>query len=770
MPPPDLPAPPLAPSAGSPPGGTAGSPALRTAGSPAALVSPLPPPPLAPRRPGAHTAHGDVRPDDWHWLSDRDDPEVTGYLRAENSYAEQVLAPTAGLQEELFQEIRARVAETDISAPVFHEGWWYWSRTVAGLQYPVHCRRADPNRSMSAAQVLAAARAALPGAGVAGDGTPPPTPPRTQVDPAAPSPGRVFLDENVLAGTSDYFALGVFDIRPDQEVLAYATDLDGSERYTLRFRDLGSGDDLVDIVEDVHYGSAWSTDCKSFYYTRPDKAMRPWQVWRHTLGTPAAKDHLVYQEDDERFFVSVDLTRSKCFVVITSQSKMSSEVRYLRADKERAHLSLVLARREGVEYDVDHTRRDERDLWLVRTNRGPAGEELENFAVFQLPVGETDPRALRQLVPYRPEVKVEGVEAFARFALLSERSEGIEQLRVVDLGDASEHLVPQPEPVYTLHSEGSPEWATELVRFGYSSLVTPPSSIDYNMATRERSVVKEATVGGGFRASDYRSERLWAEAPDGTKVPISLVCPKSYAMDGSAPCLLYGYGSYEITIGAGFSATRLNLLERGFVFAIAHVRGGGEMGRPWYEQGRLSHKRNTFTDFVACAELLVSQGWTSPDRLVIRGGSAGGLLMGAVTNMRPELWRAVVAEVPFVDVVTTMSDESLPLTVTEWEEWGNPRDDPDAYDYMKSYSPYDNVHAAEYPAIYATAGLNDPRVGYWEPAKWVAKLRATQTGGNPVLLRTEMGAGHQGPSGRYDAWRDEARVQAFVLASVGIES
>jgi len=759
MPLPNLPAPDPAPD---PAPGPAPGPATDSA--PARFLSPLPAQPVAPRRPAAHAAHGDVRPDDWQWLSNRDDPAVVDYLQAENRYADEVLGPTKGLQEKLFEEIKARVAETDVSAPVFHQGWWYWSRTVAGLQYPVHCRRPDPNRSLSATEVLAAARAALPGAGVAGDGTPPPGP---QLDNVAPAPGHVILDENALAGDSPYFAIGVFDIRPDQEVLAYATDLDGSERYTLRFRDLGSGDELVDVVEDVYYGSAWSTNCKSFYYVRPDKAMRPWQVWRHALGTPAARDHLVYQEDDERFFVSVGLTRSKCFVIITSQSKMSSEVHYLKADKDRGHASLVLPRRNGVEYDVDHARHDERDFWLVRTNRGPHGEELANFAVFELPVGDTEPSSLSPLLPYRPEVKVEGVDAFARYALLNERTNGLEQLRVVELSNSSEHLVSQPEPVYTLSSEGSPEWETDLIRFGYSSLVRPPSSVEYNMATRERTVVKQTTVGGGFQTSDYRSERLWAEAPDGTRAPISLVCPQGYRLDGSAPCLLYGYGSYEITIGAGFSLTRLNLLERGFVFAIAHVRGGGEMGRPWYEQGRLFNKRNTFTDFIACAELLVSQGWTSPERLVIRGGSAGGLLMGAVTNMRPELWRAVVAEVPFVDVVTTISDESLPLTVTEWAEWGNPRDDPDAYAYIKSYAPYDNVRATEYPAIYTTAGLNDPRVGFWEPAKWVAKLRATQTGHNPVLLRTEMGAGHQGPSGRYDAWQDEARVQAFILASVG---
>ncbi len=729
------------------------------------LLPTLPQPPAPPRRPAAHVAHGDIRPDDWQWLANRDDPEVIAYLEAENAYTDAVLAPTDSMREDLFQQIRSRVAETDISTPIFHHGWWYWSRTLAGKQYPVHCRRADPGHALSVTEVLAAARAALPGAGVAGDGTPAPAGNGPAAATVRAHAGEVVLDENQLAGAGDYFALGVFDIRPDHEVLAYGTDRDGSERYKLRFRDLGSGDDLADVVEDVYYGSAWSRTCKSFYYVRPDKAMRPWQVWRHGLGTPAAHDQLVFQEDDERFFVSVDLTRSMRFVLITSESKMSTEIRYLPADSDRGQLSVVMARREGVEYDVDHAVHPVNgDVWLVRCNRGPTGDELENFALFELPVGQDDPAQLRPLLPYRPEVKLESVDCFARHALILERSDGLEHLRVLRLADGTEHVVAQPEPAYKLSGEAGREWDTNVARFGYSSLTSPPSSVEYDMELRQRSTVKQATVGGGYDPGNYRSERLWAQAPDGTKVPISLVCRRDQSLDGSAPCLLYGYGSYEYPIDPSFSHTRLNLLERGFVFAIAHVRGGGELGRPWYEQGRLMHKKNTFSDFIACAERLVDEGWTSPDRLVIRGGSAGGLLMGAVTNMRPELFKAVVAEVPFVDVVTTMSDESLPLTITEWEEWGNPRDDADAYAYMKSYSPYDNVHAAEYPSMYVTAGLNDPRVGYWEPAKWVAKLRVTKTGESPLLLRTEMGAGHRGPSGRYDAWRDEARVHAFLLA------
>ncbi len=419
---------------------------------------------------------------------------------------------------------------------------------------------------------------------------------------------------------------------------------------------------------------------------------------------------------------------------------------------------------------VDHAVHPENgNIWLVRSNRGPTDEELENFALFQLRVGQSDASSLRPFCPTGPAVKVESVDAFARYAVVLERFEGLEQLRVVRLADDGRACCASARARLQLGHEASWQWDTDVVRFSYSSLTSPPSSVEYDMAARHRSTVKRATVGGGYEPDNYRSERIWADAPDGTKVPISLGVPERPGARRFGTLRSLWLWELRNSRRPAFSQTRLNLLERGFVFAIAHVRGGGEMGRPWYEQGRLMHKRNTFDDFIACAERLVAGGWTSPDRLVIRGGSAGGLLMGAVTNMRPDLFHAVVAEVPFVDVVTTMSDESLPLTITEWEEWGNPRDDVEAYAYMKSYSPYDNVHAADYPAMYVTAGLNDPRVGYWEPAKWVAKLRLTKTDDNPLLLRTEMGAGHRGPSGRYDAWRDEARIQAFMLAVLGIE-
>ncbi|MGI8750774.1 MAG: S9 family peptidase [Acidimicrobiales bacterium] len=728
----------------------------------------LPDPPAATRRPHRLAAHGDERVDDWYWMANRDDPEVIAYLEAENAYTEAALGGTAKLQDALFEEIKARVVETDATAPSPHGPWWYWTRTTEGAQYRSYCRLADPGRSGDAAELAAAARrGSLEGE-------------------------ELLLDENLLAEGHDYFALGMFDISPDHAILAYATDTDGSERYQLRFRDLGTGEDRPDEVDDVTYGSAWAADNQTFFYVRPDEAMRPWEVWRHVLGTPTSEDVLVHREPDERFFVSASLTRSERFIVVSAESKMTSESRFVGSSRPTDPPRVILPRRQGVEYDVDHAWwADAGDVWLIRTNApGPDGVAATNFAISRLGAGGGDAVGggwddLIPVIAHRPEVKVEAVEAFRSHLIVSERAAGIEQLRVLPVADdgppvnlaegGGGWVIDQPDPVFSLTGGLNAEWDADRYRFGYTSLTTPLSSIDYHVGERRRQVLRVQPVEGGYRPEDYRTERIWATAPDGTEVPISLVARADAAVDGTAPCLLYGYGSYEITIDPTFSALRVNLLERGFTFAIAHVRGGGELGREWYEQGRLERKPNTFSDFIACAEHLVATGWAAADRLVIRGGSAGGLLMGAVTNERPDLWRAVVAEVPFVDVVTTMSDTSLPLTVTEWEEWGNPLDDPEAYRVMASYSPYDNVTATAYPAMYVTGGLNDPRVGYWEPAKWMAKLRSVRRphpeGSDPLLiLRTEMGAGHQGASGRYDTWHDEARVQAFILTQVGIDT
>jgi len=709
-------------------------------------------PPTAPRRPHELSAHGHTRVDDWYWLADREDPAVLAYLQAENAYAEEVMAPTSPLQESLFEEIKRRVQETDAGPPTRHGPWWYFSRTFEGRQYPVMCRRPDSERALTAAQVVDDSRSERP---------------------SAETDEQVLLDENLIAADGDFLAVGVLDVSPDHATLAYASDLDGSESYTLRFRDLLTGVDHPDLVEGVYYGSAWALDSKTFFYVRPDHAMRPWQIWRHRLGSgTAADDVLVYQEDDERFFIDVELSRSEKRIVIHSASKTTSEVRWIDAGAPADDARVVLPRQAGIEYDVEH----DGGSWLVRTNRpGPDGSPATNFALYRLGDDSSDAADLEELIPARVDVKLESVEAFAGHLVIAERFEadGLEQLRVIDRTGA-EQVIDQPEPVYSLLGDPNPEWNTTTYRFGYTSLVTPRSSVEYDVASRRRTTVWTQTVQGGYEPEKYRTERLWAKADDGTRVPISVVARRDAPLDGSTPCLLYGYGAYEVTIDPTFSVPRLNLLERGVSFAIAHVRGGGELGRSWYEQGRMEHKTNSFTDFIAAASHLIDSGWADPRALVARGASAGGLLMGAVINMRPDLWTAVVAEVPFVDVVTTMSDTSLPLTVTEWEEWGDPVHDADAYERMLAYSPYDNLptdaaHATGYPAIFVTAGLNDPRVGYWEPAKWVAKLRSVDAGSDsrPILLKTELGAGHQGPSGRYDVWRDEARVQAFVLMQTG---
>jgi oligopeptidase B len=679
-------------------------------------------PPQASKRPHTLTLHGDERVDDWYWLRERDDPEVLAYLEAENTYADELLAPEAALREQIFNEIKVLIQETDESAPVREGAWEYTSRTVESLQYAIHMRRPV-------------------GAG--------------------PDSAEVVLDENPLAGDSGYFALGGFEVSPDGRTLAYSVDFNGSERYELRFRDLATGTDLPDVVENVTYGLAWADDCRTCFYVRPDESVRPFEVWRHVLGTPASADELVWREDDERFFVDLERTRSGQYVFIGCHSKRTSEVWFVSTAEPEQTPRVVAPREHEHEYFVEH----QGDRFLIVTNEGGAAR---NFALASAPVATPGRDRWTTVVAHREDVKLDAATAFAGHVVLSERAGGLERLRVLDAGSGDVHTIERPDPVYSVWVGANAEYDTTVVRYGYTSLVAPVTDVDYDMRSRAATVVKTQPVLGDYDSAEYMSSRLWATAADGTRVPMSVVHRKDTPLNGSAPALIYGYGSYETSTDPAFRSSRLSLLDRGFVFAIAHVRGGGEMGREWYEGGRLEHKTNTFTDFIACAEHLVREGYTTPDRLTARGGSAGGLLMGAIANLRPELFAAIVAEVPFVDVVTTMLDPSLPLTVTEWEEWGDPRE-PDAYARMKSYSPYDNVRDAPYPALLVTTGLNDPRVQYWEPAKWVAKLREHSTSGKPIVLRTELGAGHGGPSGRYDAWRDEALVLAFVCHAVGAE-
>ncbi len=692
-------------------------------------------PPIAPRRPHAITAHGDERIDDWYWLrsDNRSDPDVLELLAAENAYVAEALADTDDLQDLLFEEMKARIKETDLSVPFRKGGRWFYSRTVEGQQYPILCRT---------------------------DLEPPIGLPDDERVPGE----QVLLDLNALAGDSDYFALGAYDLAPGQDLLLYSTDHDGSEKYTMRVRDLRTGADLDDVIPETTYGSAWAGD-DTFFYVRPDATMRPFQVWRHEVGRPATDDVLVYEDTDERFFVSVGLSLTEQWVHITSGSKVTSEEHLVPAADPTASPTLVQPREQGVEYDVTHAPSPtDGDRFLVLTNADGA----VNFKLMTAPVTNLGRDHWRELVAHRPEVKLEGVTAFSEHLVRYERREGVRRIVVTPYLEGTEHELAMPEEVYDTGPATNAEFDTAALRFMYTSLVTPGTVFDENLDTGERTLLKTTEVLGGHDPADYETGRLWATAEDGTQVPISYVHRADIPRDGSAPCLLYGYGSYEACLDPSFSTLRLSLLDRGFVFAIAHVRGGGELGRPWYDDGKLLHKRNSFTDFIACAEHVVAQGLTDPGRLVARGASAGGLLMGAVANLRPDLFAAVVAEVPFVDCLTTILDESLPLTVTEWEEWGNPVDDPEVYAYMKGYSPYDNVDARAYPTILATGGLNDPRVAYWEPAKWVQRLRSSTTSGKPIFLKTEMGAGHQGPSGRYDAWKDEAFVFAFMLDALGL--
>ena len=704
----------------------------------------VPAPPVAPRRPTVLEAHGDRRVDDWFWLRRREDPEVLALLGAENDYTGRRTAHLEGLRQALFAEIKSRIVETDQAVPVRKGPWWYYPRTVEGADYPLHCR--------------------LPVDGPGRDRGTPPLPPAG----AAPWADEVvLLDENALAAGHGYLDVANISVSPGHGRLCYATDTTGAERFTLRVRDLDTGADLDDTVEGTSYGVAWANDDATVFYTRPDAANRPFQLWRHRVGDDSARDVLVLEEADERFHMGASRTKDGRYVLVELHSRVTSEVLAIPADDPGAAPRVLAPRSQGVEYGVEH----HHGTFLLLTN-----DAAENFRVVALPAGDLGGER-REVLAHRPDVRLEALEVFERFLVVYERAGGTPRVRVIALGPDPSwvgplpegYVVARPEDPSTSWGGANPEFEAESLRFEYSSLVTPRSVFDLDMASGAVTLRKRQPVEGGYAPEDYVTERLWAEAPDGRRVPMSVVRRRDVARGTGAPCLLYGYGAYEACMDPVFSSMRLSLLDRGFLFAIAHVRGGGELGRRWYEEGRLLRKPNTFSDFEACARTLVAEGWTTPERLVARGGSAGGLLIGAVANQAPALFRAMVAEVPFVDCLTTMCDESLPLTVIEWEEWGNPLADAEVYAVMKAYSPYDNVGPGPHPDILVTAGLEDPRVGYWEPAKWVQRLRAADPECR-VLLKTELGAGHGGPSGRYQAWRDEAFVLSFVLDAVGLAS
>ncbi len=689
--------------------------------------------PVAKRVPTERTHHGDTVVDSYAWLAGKDDPDTVAYLTAENAYTEAATAHLAGLRATLFAETRRRTQETDLSVPVRKGAHWYYTRTVEGKQYAIHCRRAVAD----------------------GEVEPPST-----VDGAALAGEQVLLDGNALAGDSEFFALGAFDVSPDGKRLAYSADFSGDERFALRVKDLETGIVLTDEISDTFYGCAWSADGSTLFYLTIDEAWRPYRVWRHVIGTPAEADTIVYQEDDERFWVGVDLTRSERFIVIDVSSKVTSEVHVIPADEPQLAPRVVAPRRQGVEYSVEH----HGHRFVILHNDG-----AEDFALASTPVERPGATAAEwtSLVAHEAGTRLLDVDAFERHLVLSLRREGITGLRVVPLDAAAPYDITFPEPLYAVGPDSNPEYHTATFRLHYTSLVTPDSVYDANLTTGELTLRKRRPVLGGFDPAQYEQHREWAIADDGTRVPVSLVCRRGTPRDGSTGCVLYGYGSYETSMDPWFSIPRLSLVDRGVIFAVAHVRGGGEMGRRWYEDGKLTAKKNTFTDFVACAEHLAKAGWTAPERLVARGGSAGGLLMGAVANLAPAAFAGIVAQVPFVDALNTILDPSLPLTVIEWEEWGNPLEDPEVYAYMKSYTPYENVADLAYPPILAVTSLHDTRVLYHEPAKWVARLRAVAPS-TSVLLKTEMGAGHGGPSGRYDAWKEEAFVTAWILDRLGL--
>ncbi|OBF16235.1 S9 family peptidase [Mycobacterium sp. ACS4331] len=694
-------------------------------------------PPVAKRVDSRREFHGDVFNDPYEWLRDKSSPEVISHLEAENAYADSVTASQEPLRQRIFDEIKARTKETDLSVPTRRGDYWYYGRSFEGKQYGVHCRCVvrDPS-----------------------DWSPPEFDEHTEV------PGEeVLLDENLEADGHDFFALGAATVSPDAEILAYSTDTVGDERYTLRFKNLRTGQMYPDEITGIGGGATWAADSRTIYYTTVDEAWRPDTVWRHRLGSglPGEK---VYHEPDERFWLGVGRTRSDAYVMIAAGSSITSEVFVADASDSEAEFTSVLPRREGVEYSVEHAVVGGQDRFLILHNDGAV-----NFTLVEAPV--SDPTDQTTLIPHDDEVRIEGVDAFADHLVVSYRRAALPRIQLWPItADGRYGSVEEIGFESELMASGlaaNPNWESPRLRVAATSFVIPVRIYDLDLVTGERVLLREQPVLGDYRPEDYEERRDWATAPDGVKIPVSLVYRKG--IEFPAPTLIYGYGAYEACEDPRFSIARLSLLDRGVAFAVAHVRGGGELGRLWYEHGKLLEKKNTFTDFIAVAQHLVDDGVTTPQNLVALGGSAGGLLMGAVANMAPHLFAGILAQVPFVDPLTSILDPSLPLTITEWDEWGDPLHNSEVYAYMKSYSPYENVAAKDYPAILAMTSLNDTRVLYVEPAKWVAALRHTKTDDHPVLLKTQMTAGHGGISGRYERWKEVAFQYAWLLATADPE-
>lgn len=671
-------------------------------------------PPVAAKIPKALTIHGDTRTDNYFWMNDRDDPKVIAYLQAENAYLDTIMKPEASLQESLYEEMRGRIMEQDATAPYLRNGYYYYTRYETGKEYPIYCRK---KASLKAAE-------------------------------------EVMLNVNDMARGHAYYQVTGLKVSPDNRLLAFGVDTVSRRKYVLHVKDLETGQLLPDAIPGTTGEAAWASDDQTFFYTRKHpETLRAERILRHKLGADPAKDVQVYMEKDETFDVDVTRSKSGKYIMIASGSTLSDEYRILDAAKPEGSFQLFQPRQKDVLYDIEHLD----DRFYIRTNW-----KATNFRLMECPVEKTGIDNWKDVVPHRPEVLLENFEVFRDFLVLGERKDGLSQLHIMNLRNNQDHYLHFDEPAYVAGIGVNPELDTKELRYSYTSMTTPLSVYDYDMETRKSELKKRQEVLGGYDPADYITERVFATAKDGVKVPISLVYRKGLQKNGQNPLLLYGYGSYGFSMEPSFGSARLSLLDRGFVYAIAHIRGGEEMGRQWYEDGKLFKKMNTFTDFIACAEHLVAQQYTTPAHLYAQGGSAGGLLMGAVVNLRPELWHGVLAGVPFVDVLTTMLDESIPLTTGEFDEWGNPKNK-DAYEYMKTYSPYDNVTRKAYPNMLVTTGLHDSQVQYWEPAKWVAKLRELKTDHNLLLLKTDMDAGHGGASGRFKALKKTALEYAFLL-------
>ena len=665
--------------------------------------------------------HGDVRIDNYFWMNQREDPEVIAYLEAENDYNEQMTAHTKQFQEDLFEEMKSRIKEDDESVPYKLNGYWYITRFEKGFDYPVYSRKKE----------------------------------------SLDAPEEVMFNVNEMAEGYEYYSLGGLNVSPDNKLVAFGTDTLSRRKYTIRIKNLETGEIYDEEIKNTTGGSTWANDNKTLYYTKKDpQTLRSFRIYKHILGTDPKQDELVYEEEDETFNTYVYKSKSRQYIIIGSHSTLTTEYRFLDADTPEKEFSVFQPRVRGMEYSISHYN----GYFYVVTNKDGA----TNFKLMKTPVDNTGMENWADVIPHRKDFLLEDIDIFKDYLVVSERNNGLNKIRVIRWDNNDEYYIPFDNETYTAYTAINPDFETDLLRYNYNSLTTPTSVVEFNMKTKNKNVLKEQEVlGGDFDKENYTSERIWATAEDGTKIPVSLVYRKGIKKDGTNPLLQYAYGSYGSTIDPYFSSVRLSLLDRGFIYAIAHIRGGEYLGREWYENGKLFTKKNTFTDFIDVSEYLIQENYTSPEHLYGMGGSAGGLLMGAVVNMAPQLYNGIIAAVPFVDVVTTMLDDSIPLTTGEYDEWGNPNNK-EYYEYMKSYSPYDNVEAQDYPNMLVTTGLHDSQVQYWEPAKWVAKLRELKTDNNILLLHTNMDAGHGGASGRFEALREVAEEYAFLLDMEGL--